>query len=106
MGRTRRAIERQVRERGERGEGRDSMGGRSTTIIMSTLLLLPLLPPPNMQQSTNDEVAGNGGVGEGGREEGEDGGGGRSTMKPVSLTKQSANDGGDKQRGRVEAAGD
>ncbi len=27
MGRIRRAIERQVRERGERGEGGDSMGG-------------------------------------------------------------------------------
>jgi hypothetical protein len=59
-----------------------------------------------MQQSTDDGVAGNGGVGEGGRGEGEDGGGGRSTMKPVSLTKQSACVGGDKQGGRLEGAGD
>ncbi len=50
-------------------------------------------------------MAGNGGVGEGGKGEGEDGGRGRSTMKPVSLTKQSANDGGDNQWGHVEAAG-
>ncbi len=50
-------------------------------------------------------MADNGGVGEGERGEGEDGGGGRSMMKPVSLTKQSANDGGDSQWGRVEAAG-
>ncbi len=59
-----------------------------------------------MQQSTDDDVTGIGGVSEGGRGEGEDGGRGRSTMKLVSLTKQSANDGGDSQRGRVEAAGD
>ncbi len=58
-----------------------------------------------MQQSTVDDVAGNGGVGEGGRGEGEDGGGGRSTMKLVSSTKKSANDGGDSQWGRGEAAG-
>jgi hypothetical protein len=51
-------------------------------------------------------VAGNGGVGEGGRGEGKDGGGGRSTSKPVSSTKLSANDGGDSQWGLVEAAGD
>ncbi len=36
-------------------------------------------------------------MGEGGRGEGEDGGGGRSTVKPVSSTKQSANNGGDSQ---------
>ncbi len=59
-----------------------------------------------MQESTNDDVAGNEGVGEGGRGEGEDGGWGRSTMKPVSSTKQSANDGGDSQRGHVEAVCD
>ncbi len=59
-----------------------------------------------MQKSTDDGVAGNGGVGEGGRGEGEDGGRGRSMMKPVSLTIQSANDGGDSQRGHVKAAGD
>jgi hypothetical protein len=40
------SIERQVRERGERGEGGDSMGGRSTTMTTSTLLLLPSLLPP------------------------------------------------------------
>ena len=40
------SIERQVRERGERGEGGDSMGGRSTTMMTSTSLPLPLLPPP------------------------------------------------------------
>ncbi len=51
-------------------------------------------------------MAGNGGVGEGGRGEGKDGGGGRSTSKPVSSTKLSANDGGDSQWGLVEAAGD
>ncbi len=50
-------------------------------------------------------MAGNGGVGEGGIGEGEDGGRGRSTMKPVSSTKQSANDGDDSQQGRVEAVG-
>ncbi len=54
---------------------------------------------------TNNDVAGNGEVGEGGRGEGKDGGGGRSTLKLVSSTKQSANDGGDSQQGRVEAAG-
>ncbi len=58
-----------------------------------------------MQQSANDDMAGNGGVGEGGRGEGEDGGRGRGTMKLVSSTKHSANDGGDSQLGRVEAAG-
>ncbi len=61
----------------------------------------PLITPPN-----EASMAGNGGVGEGGRGKGEDGCGGRSTMKPVSSTKESANDGGDSQRGRVEAAGD
>jgi hypothetical protein len=59
-----------------------------------------------MQQTTNDYTEGNGGVGEGRRGEEEDGGKERSTMKPVSSTKQSANDGGDSQPGRVEAVGD
>ncbi len=58
-----------------------------------------------MQQSTNDDVAGNGGVGEGGRGDGEDGGRGRSTMKPVSSTKQSANDGGDSPGGACGSSG-
>jgi hypothetical protein len=58
-----------------------------------------------MQQSNNNDVAGNGGVGEGGRGEGENGGRGRSTMKPVSSIKQSTNDGGDSQQGRVVAEG-
>ncbi len=59
-----------------------------------------------MQQSTDNEIASNGGVGEEGKGEGEDGGRGRSTIKPVSSTKQSANDGGDSQWGCVEAACD
>jgi hypothetical protein len=45
-GEARRAIERQVRERWKRGEGGDSMGGRSMTMTTSTLLPLPSLPPP------------------------------------------------------------
>jgi hypothetical protein len=93
---------------GEREEGRGGRqhGGEERNDDNINIAAIAIVTASLMQQSTDDDMQGNGGVGEGGSGEGEDGGRGRSTMKPVSSKKQSANDGGDSQRGHVEAAGD